>query len=305
MSKPVTNHIKAKSSLILLLRPQQWIKNMFIFLPLFFAGSTSHLSQSLLSLCVTFLAFCAASGGVYCLNDIIDVKADRLHPRKRFRPVASGAVSVAMAGVICAMCWAVAAGLCILLPGGACRTGVSCIIGGYVTINIAYCLKLKQVAILDVFIIASGFVLRVAAGGVAASIELSHWIVLMTFLLALFLAFAKRRDDVVIYEATGTAPRKNIVGYNLAFMNQVIAIVATVTMVCYIMYTVSPELMARLGSRHVYLTSIFVLAGIIRYLQITTVDVRSGSPTKVLMHDRFIQICIVGWIISFYTLLYL
>lgn len=278
---------------------------MFIFLPLFFAGSTAHLSQSLISLGVTFCAFCAAASGVYCLNDIIDVKADRLHPRKRFRPVASGAVSVTMAGVICAMCWAVAAGLCVLLPDGAYRAGVSCIIGGYVALNIAYCLRLKQIAILDVFIIASGFVLRVEAGGIAAGIELSHWLVLMTFLLALFLAFAKRRDDVVIYEQTGNAPRKNIVGYNLTFMNQVITIMATVIMVCYVMYTVSPELMERLGTRHVYLTSILVLAGIIRYLQITTVDIKSGSPTKVLMHDRFLQVCVACWIISFYIIIYL
>lgn len=299
------NNTTGVLSILRLLRPEQWLKNLFIFLPLFFAGAPAGVWHDFADLALTFGAFSLAASGVYCLNDIIDAEADRLHPRKRLRPVASGAVSKASAGGLCAVCWGLAALLCMLLPAGERCMGVGAITAGYVVLNVAYCLKLKQIAIVDVFIIATGFVLRVFAGGVAANIELSHWIVLMTFLLALFLAFAKRRDDVVIYEETGAAPRKNIVGYNIVFMNQVIAIVATITMVCYIMYTLSPELMERLGSQYVYLTSIFVLAGIIRYLQITTVDVRSGSPTKVLMRDRFIQVCIIGWILSFYTLLYL
>ena len=170
--------------------------------------------------------------------------------------------------------------------------------------NIAYCVKLKQIAIVDVFIIALGFVLRILAGGYSTGIYLSHWIVLMTFMLALFLAFAKRRDDVVMYEESGVKMRKNVNRYNLAYMNQAIAIVATITMVCYIMYTVSPDVIERFRSTHIYVTSIFVLAGIIRYLQLTIVDVKSGSPTKVLMKDRFIQVCVLGWIGMFALLLY-
>jgi 4-hydroxybenzoate polyprenyltransferase len=126
----------------------------------------------------------------------------------------------------------------------------------------------------------------------------------MTFLLALFLAFAKRRDDVVMYEETGVKARKNVDRYNLEFMNQTIGIVASIMMVCYIMYTVSDEVIARIGSHYLYITSIFVLAGIIRYLQVTIVDVKSGSPTKVLMKDRFIQTCVAGWMITFAIILY-
>jgi 4-hydroxybenzoate polyprenyltransferase len=170
--------------------------------------------------------------------------------------------------------------------------------------NIAYCVKLKQKAIVDVFIIAIGFVLRILMGGFATGIYISHWIILMTFLLALFLAFAKRRDDVVMYENTGVKARKNVDRYNLDFMNQAIGIVASVTMVCYIMYTVSEDVILRLDSHYVYVTSIFVLAGIIRYLQVTIVDVKSGSPTKVLMKDRFIQACVAGWMITFALILY-
>ena len=178
------------------------------------------------------------------------------------------------------------------------------VVVSYILLNIAYCVRLKQIALVDVFVIATGFVLRVFAGGFATGIYLSHWIILMTFLLALFLAFAKRRDDVVIYEDTGVIARKNVNRYNLDFMNQAITIVASITMVCYILYTVSPEVIERFDSPYVYITSIFVLAGIIRYLQLTIVDVKSGSPTKILMKDLFIQLCIVGWVCVFITIIY-
>jgi 4-hydroxybenzoate polyprenyltransferase len=170
--------------------------------------------------------------------------------------------------------------------------------------NLVYCVRLKQIAVVDVFIIAIGFVLRVLIGGFATGIYISHWIVLMTFLLALFLAFAKRRDDVVMFESTGMKARKNVDRYNLDFMNQVIGVIASITMVCYIMYTVSEEVVRRLHCQYVYVTAIFVLAGIIRYLQVTIVDVKSGSPTKVLMKDRFLQLCILGWIATFAVILY-
>ena len=179
------------------------------------------------------------------------------------------------------------------------------IVAAYWLMNIGYCIRLKQIAILDVSIIAIGFVMRVLAGGVATDIWISHWLVLMTFLLALFLAFAKRRDDVVMYENSGVVLRKNVNRYNLAFLNQAISIVASITMVCYLMYTVSPDVMEQFHSSYVYLTSVFVLAGIIRYMQITIVDVKSGSPTEVLLKDRFVQTCIVGWMLTFLLIIYL
>ncbi|MDR1880977.1 MAG: phosphoribose diphosphate--decaprenyl-phosphate phosphoribosyltransferase [Tannerellaceae bacterium] len=170
--------------------------------------------------------------------------------------------------------------------------------------NIAYCLKLKRLVIIDVFVIAVGFVLRVVIGGVVTGIVLSHWIIIMSFLLALFLAFAKRRDDVLTYLETGVQPRRNIHRYNADFMNQVLTVTATVTMVSYIIYTVSEEVTARFDNQYVYLTSIFVLAGIIRYLQLALVEARSGSPTDILLHDRFIQACVLLWIITFCLIIY-
>ena len=127
----------------------------------------------------------------------------------------------------------------------------------------------------------------------------------MTFLLALFLAFAKRRDDVVMYEQSGVVTRGNILSYNLPFMNQTLGVIGTITIMCYIMYTLSPEVMKRLDSQYLYLTSVFVIAAILRYLQISIVKVNSGSPTKILIRDRFIQGCVAGWIITFAIILYL
>lgn len=292
--------------IIQLMRPQQWLKNLFVFLPLFFDRHLFDL-EYLLPCLLMFLAFSLAASGIYCFNDIRDAEADRLHKEKRHRPIASGAVSPTTGYIVMASCWLVAAVLLALIPrvGGQDTPWLYLVVGGYVLLNIAYSLKLKQLAIVDVFIIATGFVLRVLAGGMAAGIFLSHWIVLITFLLTLFLAFAKRRDDVVTLEESGVAMRPSVNHYNLAFMNQAISIIASITMVCYIMYSVSPKVVERFNSPYVYLTSLFVLAGIIRYLQITIVDVKSGSPTRVLLKDRFIQGCVICWIVSFALIIYL
>lgn len=175
----------------------------------------------------------------------------------------------------------------------------------YYILNICYCAKLKQYAIVDVCIVAFGFVLRVLAGGFATDITLSKWLVLMTFLLTLFLSFAKRRDDVLRMNETGEPPRKNTIRYNLTFINQAITITASVTLVCYIMYTVSPEVVARLGSDLLYLTSVFVLLGLLRYMQITVVDKKSGDPTKIMLRDRFTQLVVVLWALTFLILIYI
>ena len=289
-------------NIVILLRPQQWLKNGFIFIPLFF----DHKLMDWYCLCSAILAFFAysfAASAIYCLNDLIDVDADRKHPKKCKRPIAAGVITKVQALLLVALCLCVAFAIASMLDSYA-QWKVMGILGVYIIMNIAYCLKLKQMAIVDVFIISVGFVLRIFVGGFATGVVLSQWIVLMTFLLALFLAFAKRRDDVVIYEDTGVLARKNVNRYNLPFMNQVIGVVSSITMVCYIMYTVDPEVIARMGSRYVYLTSVFVLAGIIRYLQLTIVDVKSGSPTKVLMKDRFVQCSIIGWIITFVLIIY-
>ncbi len=291
--------------LLQLLRPRQWVKNLFVFLPLFF---DRHLfdAEYLLPCILVFFAFCFAASGIYCFNDILDVEADKKHHEKCKRPIASGAVSKQAGYIVMAVCFVISMALLVLTHSiNGHNSLLYLVIGGYIVMNIAYSLKLKQLAIIDVFIIATGFVLRVLAGGLATGIFLSHWIVLMTFLLTLFLAFAKRRDDVVTLEESGVAMRQSVNRYNLPFMNLAISIVASITMVCYIMYTVSPRVVERFNSPYVYLTSLFVLAGIIRYLQITVVDVKSGSPTAVMLKDRFIQGCVLCWLVTFALIIYL
>lgn len=252
---------------------------------------------------LTFVAFSLAASSVYCINDIIDVDDDRRHPVKCHRPIASGKVSVAAAWVLMVVLAFLAGAVAMALPANGPQTDA--VIACYYLMNVTYCLHLKQYAIVDVCVIAVGFVLRILAGGVATGIALSHWIVLMTFLLALFLAFAKRRDDVLRMNRTGEAPRRNTVRYNLTFINQAITITAAVTLVCYIMYTVSPEVVSRYGTGYLYLTSIFVILGLLRYIQIAVVDERSGDPTRVALHDRFIQLVIIGWGAAFLIIIYM
>lgn len=291
------------SAVVQLLRPLQWVKNGFVFLPIFFDRHFFQAEYWWPAL-TAFFAFSFAASAVYCFNDIRDAAFDRHHPVKKNRPIASGQVTPTAGYWLCAACLMVSGVLLAFLPEAVIgKTGG--VLLAYLGLNLAYCLWLKHYAIVDVFIIATGFVLRLFAGAFAARVPLSHWIVLMTFLLALFLAFAKRRDDVATYERSGIPTRKNLNRYNLAFMNQSLSVIAAVTLVAYVLYCVSPDVMARIGSEHLYLTSVFVLAGIIRYLQLAIVDLRSGSPTKVLLHDRFIQGCVVLWGISFLLLLYM
>lgn len=286
---------------IKIIRPQQWVKNLFVFIPMFFGGSLLDTTDIIASI-VTFIAFSFTASSVYCFNDIIDAEADRRHPVKCHRPIASGAVSRTQGYMLMAATLAVGMAATQLLPQ--CRMEVAAVIGCYYVINLAYCTWLKHHAIIDVCTIAFGFVLRIIAGGVATEIVLSQWIVLMTFLLTLFLSLAKRRDDVLRMEATGEAPRKNTVRYNLTFINQAITIAAAVTIVCYIMYTVSPDVVSTYRTDHLYLTSIFVIIGLLRYLQIAMVDQKSGDPTKVVLRDHITQLIIVFWGLSFLILIY-
>lgn len=292
-----------KSNLFKLIRPHQWLKNVFVMIPMFFGGSLLDPSDIRASV-ITFFAFSFIASSVYCFNDIIDVDADRRHPVKCKRPIASGAISVKSAWALMALMFLLSAGMVCLLDTYTHVIQVGLVILVYYILNILYCSKLKQYAIVDVCIIAFGFVLRVLAGGFATDIVLSNWLVLMTFLLTLFLSFAKRRDDVLRMNETGEPPRKNTIRYNLTFINQAITITASVTLVCYIMYTVSPEVVNRFHSDLLYLTSVFVLLGLLRYIQITVVDKKSGDPTKMMLRDRFTQCVVLLWALTFLVLIY-
>jgi len=285
---------------ILLLRPQQWVKNSFIFLPLFFGkkiGNFPELTETLYA----FIAFSLITSSIYCLNDLLDIKNDKLHPIKSKRPLASGLINKITAITILLILLILA-----ILIFKIAHTNIQVIYfcTFYFFMNVAYCFYLKQFAILDIIIISVGFVIRLFIGGASSNTYLSHWIVIMTFLLALFLAIAKRKDDYTIYLKSGDKARKNVSRYNLEFINTVLSIVVTIILVSYIMYTVSPEVVKRIGSDYLYVTTIFVLLGLLRYLQLTIVDNKSGSPTKIIFNDRFIQLSLIGWILIFSYFLY-
>ncbi|MBX2860896.1 MAG: decaprenyl-phosphate phosphoribosyltransferase [Vampirovibrio sp.] len=298
-SIPTTTPVRLIRDSIEMMRPHQWLKNGFIFLPLFFSLNLNQ-PGLLMAAAIAFAGFSLCASGIYVFNDIHDVAEDRQHPTKQHRPIASGRISVAMAGVISVGLILVGYGLLGWL-GNTLTLGV---LGAYILMNIAYSLGLKHIAILDITLIAIGFVLRVFAGAFAISIEPSMWIIVMTFLLALFLASAKRREDIIL-AGQGHQTRKNIDGYNKEFVNAIMLTMAAVTLVAYMMYTISPEVTAQYGSRYLYVTTLFVTMGILRYMQGTFVEDNSGCPTRFLVRDRFLQLTIVGWLLSFVVLIYL
>lgn len=296
MKTLVKNELRL-ASWIKLLRPHQYTKNLFIFLPLFFAIRITE-ADLLLNAVICFVLFSMIASSVYILNDFKDIEEDKKHPKKMYRPLASGEISKSQALVLMFVFITVSLGIAVSL-----NIKMASVLALYLLMNIGYSMGLKHIPLLDIFLIATGFVLRLLAGAVATGVELTMWIILVTFLLALFLGLAKRRDDVLL-AGEGKRTRKNIDGYNLEFVNAAMVIMASVVIVSYIFYTISPEVQEKLNSKFLYLTVVFVVLGIMRYLQITFVENNSGSPASLLLRDRFLQISILAWMLVFVFLIY-
>ena len=290
----LTDHIK-------LLRPKDWAKNLFLFIPSFFAEKFFD-TNTLLRLALGFVAFSFMASCIYVINDYRDIEDDRKHPVKRKRPLAAGTVKKGMGLVIAILLFVSSIVMAYFLDP---TLQFLFVLGLYFALNIAYSLGFKNIAILDILILAAGFVLRVKAGAVIAKVDTSEWLIIMTYLLALFLSIAKRRDDFLLKMETGSEMRRSISGYNLDFLNTMLAFFSAIIIVSYIMYTVSGQTYTRLKTHRLYYTSVFVIAGILRYLQITFVLKKSGSPTEILYKDRFIQCTLLLWVFSIYGILYL
>lgn len=285
------------SALLRLARPRQWIKNAFVAAPLFFTPAAIS-APSLIRTALAVAMFCLLSSTAYVINDWFDRAADRLHPEKRMRPIAAGEVSGREAAVLVAAMLATVFVLSLaLLP-----IEFSLVALGYFVLNLLYSLKLKDMAILDVLTIAIGFVLRIDAGALVIGVRPSVWIVVCAFLLALFLALAKRRDDLV--RTLDTDHRASLAGYNRRFIETGLAMVLGALLVSYVIYTTDAAVIARYRTEKLYLTVPFVAAGILRYLQITLVEERSGSPTDIMFGDRFIAVAVIGWVVTFGFLIY-
>ncbi|WP_428231684.1 decaprenyl-phosphate phosphoribosyltransferase [Flavobacterium sp.] len=280
-----------------LIRFDQYLKNLFVFAPLFFGREFLYFDL-LLKVFLTFLCFCIASSGIYILNDLFDIKEDKAHPEKSKRPIASGKIKPQRAIYIMASLITLSLIFSFLLS-----TRLFFIIASYILLNFLYSKWLKHIAILDINIIAIGFILRLLAGTAITAIVLSIWILLITYLLALFLGIAKRRTDVALAQ-NGLKVRKNIEGYNLVFIDTILGILSSMIIVCYIFYCISPEVQKHYNSPLLYISIIFVINGIFRYLKLALVDNSTYSPTLIVIKDRFIQIMILCWIILMSYLLY-
>ncbi|MCW5519864.1 UbiA prenyltransferase family protein [Aureitalea sp. L0-47] len=282
--------------IVKLLRVHQWVKNFFVFLPLFFSGRVLEQNLFLNALWAFFL-FSLAASFIYVINDYRDIEKDKLHEVKRLRPLASGKISKSHAVVI--------AILLLVLLGLGCAFLFSPIqlipLLVYIVLNLAYSWGLKNVAIVDVSIIAIGFVLRVLFGGITTGVVVSKWAFLLTFALALVLALGKRRGELM---STKAETRKALKGYNLQFIDTALVSSVTIVIVCYIMYSVSPEIAINFNFEYVYATAFFVILGIFRYLQQTYVFNRTESPTQLVFKDHFLQLVIVLWILTFAGIIY-
>ncbi|MFN4255973.1 MAG: decaprenyl-phosphate phosphoribosyltransferase [Saprospiraceae bacterium] len=282
---------------LMLIRAEHWVKNLFVFIPAFFAARLSDpavFGQAVMG----FAAFCLTASAVYILNDIVDAEHDRNHPEKRLRPIASGQVSPRRAVFLLFLLLAL--GLWLAAGLGA-KVLIICLL--YFFVNLFYTFWLKHIAIVDVSLIGLGFLLRVFAGGAATGVEVSQWLIVLTFLLALILGFAKRRGEYLL-ETEGQPFRRALEGYNLAFLDAGMIICSTVAVVAYLMYCFSPEVVQRIGTDRIFYTAFFVVIGNLRYLQLTLVYARTESPVRALLRDVFLQLILLGWIGVFGWLLY-
>ena len=285
---------------IKLMRPKDWAKNCFLFIPSFFAGKFFDFHQ-IEMLIGGFFAFSFLASSIYIINDYRDIEDDRKHPEKRKRPMASGKVNKSVGLSISIVLLIAGFSLSYLLDTSGKFLFITSI---YYVLNLGYCFGLKNISIVDILIVASGFVLRIKGGASLGEIDTSAWLTIMTFLLALFMAIAKRRDDIILKLNTGAEMRKSMKGYSLEFLNLLLGLFCAIMIVSYINYTVSVVSYQQFGHR-LYYTSLFVIAGIMRYLQITFVLNKAGSPTEILYKDRFIQLTLLLWIASFYFILYM
>lgn len=276
-------------ALISAVRPKQWLKNLFVFAPAIFAN-TIFQERALERATAAFLVFCAVASATYLLNDVLDRESDRQHPVKMLRPIASGRLSPAsalgLAGVLAAIGIAASFGLGRLFAA---------LVVAYLISTIGYTLYFKHSVILDVMFLASGFVLRVAAGAAAVNVPASEWLFLCTMLLALFLGFSKRRHELTLLEEDATNHRRVLVHYSPELLDQMIVIVATSAILCYILYTVWPSTVERFGSNHLIFTVPFVIYGIFRYFYLIHQRQSGGDPTDALLTDWPLLVNVVLW----------
>jgi len=278
---------------IKLLRPKQWIKNLFVFAAIAFSKNIFN-ADAFMKVLLAFFAFCMVSSCIYILNDIVDMEKDRQHPRKRKRPIAAGIVSRLEAGFIMVILAPLS-----LVPSFLLDPVFGVIILVYILNNVLYSLKIKHVVILDVMSIALGFLLRVSGGAVVIDVEMSPWLLLCTLLLSLFLGFSKRRNELFILEGNADKHRKILEEYSLQFIDNMLSIVTASTVMAYSLYTFSAH-----SNKYMMITIPFILYGIFRYQYIVYKKNEGGSPDEIVLSDKPLIINILLWITSSIIIIY-
>jgi 4-hydroxybenzoate polyprenyltransferase len=285
-------------ALLVSLRPHQWTKNLVVLAPLVLS---KHLfdADAAMRAGFAFVIFCALSGAAYLLNDLADLQQDRLHPRKRLRPLASGALSVPAARRATAV-------LFVLGLGGAALLGSAFALAAlaYAGLNLAYSLGLKHTVILDVLAISIGFVVRAVAGALAIDVVFSDWLLVCTILLALFLSLAKRRHELVTLDATAAEHRRILAEYSPYLLDQMISVVTASCVTAYAFYTMAPDTLEKYRTDRLALTIPFVLYGIFRYLYLVHRREEGGSPTDVLLTDRPLLVAVALWAVTVAAIVY-
>jgi 4-hydroxybenzoate polyprenyltransferase len=298
---PAGRGVPARSvllSLLISLRPEQWIKNVFVFAGLLF-GLQLFEPASVAAALAAFVVFCGLSSAVYLVNDVVDREADRQHPLKLKRPIASGDLGAGLA-------LGVAAGLAVaaLVAAWSLRPTFAVVAAAYLVLHVAYSQWLKHIVIIDVLTLAMGFVLRAVAGAVVIGVRISHWLLVCTTLLALFLALSKRRHELVLLADAAVGHRRILGEYSAYLLDQMIGVVTASTLIAYTFYTISPETEQKFNTDLLGLTIPFPLYGIFRYLYLVHKKEGGGSPTAMLLNDRPLLACVALWVAVIVLLIY-
>jgi 4-hydroxybenzoate polyprenyltransferase len=278
-------------SLLITMRPHQWVKNLFIFAPLLFGKKLSD-SAAVGNSLLAFAAFCLLASGLYIVNDVVDAEEDRAHPEKRTRPISSGALPVWAA--IFASIALIGSAFWITAFIGLKVFGIAAL---YFILTLGYCLALKKMLLLDGMTISAGFVLRIVGGALAIGVMPTHWLIVCAYLLALFLAFTKRRQEILTLEENAASHREVLSEYSVRYLDQVNNILISAAIVCYALYTVAPETVARFRTTGLIYGTIFVIYGMLRYMALIKNPENGGNPSRMLIRDKPLLLTVAGWAI--------
>jgi 4-hydroxybenzoate polyprenyltransferase len=287
------------TQILKLIRIPQWIKNLFVFVPLVFSLNLFQREYFLAAL-LGFIVFCLTSSIVYIINDIIDAEADRAHPKKKYRPIASGKISPLQAGIIAAVLGIIVVNLCLGLG-----TNFILLLALYFVINIFYSLKLKHVVLLDIFSIAAGFLIRVLAGAVIIQVIISSWLILTTMFISLFLAVMKRRSELALLSEDSTATtRKVLAFYSLNFTDQIATVAAAGVIICYALYTLAERTISVFKTENLIYTTPFVVFGIFRYMFLVYMNKKGENTTQILITDVPMIVTVILYVLTTMFIIY-